>query len=188
MLICRTCGLSKELSEFYECKTAISKHHSSCKQCMISKAKVNALENQTRVQLTHKSTLSKRTSDYHKKHPEKVRIRKRKFRLAHPERCKESEHIRTLRWTISKSIKPLVLKRDNYKCVLCESKESLVLHHIVPVSKTDSSHVHSEYNLITLCSDCHKNIAHAGHFTRVDWVVAEKLLLKLFGMVPILLL
>lgn len=48
----------------------------------------------------------------------------------------------------------LVLIRDNYSCVICNSKENLECDHILPYS----THQHLRYKLDngrTLCHSCH---------------------------------
>ncbi len=53
-----------------------------------------------------------------------------------------------------------VLKRDNFKCVLCESIKNLEVHHIV--RWIDSVELRYELdNGILLCSDCHNKV-HSG--------------------------
>lgn len=47
------------------------------------------------------------------------------------------------------------LKRDNYSCKLCGTKERLECHHIVPYSISQS---HAIGNLATLCQDCHSKV------------------------------
>lgn len=49
-------------------------------------------------------------------------------------------------------IRPLILKRDNFKCVKCCGNEGLSVHHIVQRSKGGTNDID---NLITLCSICH---------------------------------
>ena len=53
--------------------------------------------------------------------------------------------------TVKKAKKQLVLKRDNFTCKKCGSKENLTVDHIIPwcISKDDSY-----YNLETLCYTC----------------------------------
>ena len=59
-----------------------------------------------------------------------------------------------------KELAKLILKRDNYKCQLCDSshttKIKLVVHHKKQWSKYPKLRFKSS-NLITLCERCHKN-------------------------------
>lgn len=48
-----------------------------------------------------------------------------------------------------------VLKRDNYTCQLCGSKEKLEVHHIKPYAKYPALRT-TVSNGITYCYDCHK--------------------------------
>ncbi|UAT29480.1 HNH endonuclease [Bacillus badius] len=53
---------------------------------------------------------------------------------------------------IGDALRPKILKRDNYKCVICESQENLEVHHKHAIYLGGKS---TEENLITLCSRCH---------------------------------
>jgi len=48
-----------------------------------------------------------------------------------------------------------VLKRDKYTCQLCGKPDSHQVDHIIPVWYTGKEQV-EDYELQTLCSDCHK--------------------------------
>ena len=76
--------------------------------------------------------------------------------------------------TVSVSLKPAILKRDNYKCQLCENKHNLIIHHIIPKAK-DLTLVMEQSNLITLCKSCHKDKAHNGNFRLLNETIAEQL-------------
>ncbi|GAB6075182.1 RNA-guided endonuclease IscB [Desulfurobacterium crinifex] len=54
-----------------------------------------------------------------------------------------------------KNFREKVLKRDNYTCQICGSRENLEAHHIIPRSKGGTNLVE---NGITLCKDCHKAV------------------------------
>jgi len=56
-----------------------------------------------------------------------------------------------------KLFRKTVLQRDHYTCQMpyCESKRSLVVHHIKPYSQNISLRTDPE-NGITLCRKCHK--------------------------------
>ena len=47
-----------------------------------------------------------------------------------------------------------ILKRDNFKCRLCNNKNNLHIHHIIPISKNIDL-MYDEDNCITLCPKCH---------------------------------
>lgn len=55
-----------------------------------------------------------------------------------------------------------VLERDGYACVVCNSKNNLHVHHIVPFSRDHSKRFVVD-NGITLCKSCHNNEHKKGH-------------------------
>ena len=57
------------------------------------------------------------------------------------------------------------MKRDNYKCVKCNSENDLCVHHIIPwrICKDDDELRYDINNGITLCYPCHKKI-HNGNW------------------------
>lgn len=48
-----------------------------------------------------------------------------------------------------------VMKRDNYKCVICESKSNLNVHHLNSYADFPNER-YDDSNCVTLCEDCHK--------------------------------
>lgn len=55
------------------------------------------------------------------------------------------------------SIRRAVLKRDNYECQECGSKDDLHVHHKIPFRMfEDADEANHESNLITLCPPCHR--------------------------------
>ena len=54
-----------------------------------------------------------------------------------------------------------LLKRANYVCALCGSKNKINVHHILPRTMRGND---GENNLIVLCRNCHKE-AHNGSFS-----------------------
>jgi len=64
-----------------------------------------------------------------------------------------------------KNIRSIVLKRDNYKCVLCGKENSGQVHHIIPRSKGGTEELS---NLITLCGRCHMLLSPVP-----DWVISR---------------
>jgi len=55
----------------------------------------------------------------------------------------------------SEKTKTEILKRDKYKCRICNNEVNLHVHHIVPRQFGGS---HDKDNLITLCAKCHMHI------------------------------
>lgn len=49
-----------------------------------------------------------------------------------------------------RSMRPIIMERDQYSCVACGNTQKLVIHHVDHVPKHNESH-----NLITLCATCH---------------------------------
>jgi len=52
---------------------------------------------------------------------------------------------------------PIILKRDNYSCRLCSSKDDVQVHHITPKVLGGRN---TFDNMITLCYQCHHFIHH----------------------------
>jgi len=53
------------------------------------------------------------------------------------------------------SVRERVLERDGHRCYICGRTKNLHLHHIIPRSQGGP---HTEDNLITLCSGCHRSV------------------------------
>ena len=58
---------------------------------------------------------------------------------------------------VQPELRQMVLKRDKYKCIKCNSIEELHCHHILPVA-TDPLVSADMDNCITLCTECHKEV------------------------------
>lgn len=54
---------------------------------------------------------------------------------------------------ISKEVREIILKRDNYKCVFCAASSALEIDHVIPVSKGGTS---EQNNLQVLCRSCNR--------------------------------
>ena len=48
-----------------------------------------------------------------------------------------------------------IYSRDGYRCALCDSTQTIQIHHCIPRGQGGSNH---EHNLITLCSFCHSHV------------------------------
>ena len=67
---------------------------------------------------------------------------------------------------ISGRIKKRILKRDDFSCRTCGSKNNLTIHHIVPLAdffkknknEKDLGEVRNDENLLTLCESCHEKV------------------------------
>ena len=58
---------------------------------------------------------------------------------------------------VQPQLRQMVLKRDRYKCVKCETTEELHCHHIYPVTIEPIESADID-NCITLCVECHKKV------------------------------
>lgn len=56
------------------------------------------------------------------------------------------------RQPIPAEVKRAVRARDGYRCVICDHKDSLHLHHVKPVAEGGPN---ATGNLVTLCANCH---------------------------------
>lgn len=73
------------------------------------------------------------------------------------ERKKEySKELENPMWRAKREI---ILKRDDYTCTLCGSKENLCVHHLKYI-KGNKAWQYPNKCLITLCKDCHKKVHH----------------------------
>jgi 5-methylcytosine-specific restriction endonuclease McrA len=61
------------------------------------------------------------------------------------------------RTDLNKTLRHRVLKRDGYKCFICESSRKLEVHHFIPVIEGGSN---NPENLMTLCLVCHNQLFH----------------------------
>lgn len=60
-----------------------------------------------------------------------------------------------------------ILKRDNYTCVECGSKENLNVHHLTYRHRYEER----SYELVTLCKKCHEEV----HFRKKKNIIAEEI-------------
>jgi len=51
-----------------------------------------------------------------------------------------------------------ILRRDNYTCRICSSTTNLHVHHLT----YDRKYNESDYDLITICKDCHEIVHELG--------------------------
>ena len=66
-----------------------------------------------------------------------------------------------------------VLKRDNFKCVICGQHSSLHIHHIMPFALGGKNTLE---NLVTLCANCHKAVHTGDIFLIVEGSVLRALM------------
>lgn len=69
----------------------------------------------------------------------------------------------------------------NPKCIACDSREKLEVHHIVPFNVNHSLELEPS-NLMTLCRNCHLVLGHLKDFdlnnTQVRWLIDRFVLLR----------
>jgi len=63
-----------------------------------------------------------------------------------------------------RSMRPIILERDQYACVACGNTEKLVIHHVNHVPIQNEAH-----NLITLCATCHA-VHHKSKVSPFPWL------------------
>jgi Putative transposase DNA-binding domain/HNH endonuclease len=62
-----------------------------------------------------------------------------------------------------RDLKKEIMKRDGYSCVFCKAVGvKFNVHHIYPWHKAPSFRFNRD-NLVTLCRNCHINVAHRGN-------------------------
>ena len=105
----------------------------------------------------HSEEIKTRSRRWIKANPEKAKAHQKAWCESHPERLK----MKQIRFYCSIFIKPLILKRDNYRCRLCGNTQAQELHHIFPV-KVSPERVLDPKNLVILCKQCHLYVAHPG--------------------------
>ena len=57
-----------------------------------------------------------------------------------------------IRW---KKKRKKILKRDNFKCTVCESTKELEVHHTFYYSDRPNPWEYPDKSLLTLCDECH---------------------------------
>jgi len=60
------------------------------------------------------------------------------------------------------------LKRDNYICQLCGSKDKILVHHEDETGRSSKTHNNNLDNLITLCRNCHTKIHKPDSYRKVS--------------------
>lgn len=69
-----------------------------------------------------------------------------------------------------------IMKRDGYKCKICNSPKTIEVHHLIPIRKfvdpitniTDYETANQDNNLITVCRGCHIKIEPRGGTSKID--------------------
>lgn len=82
-----------------------------------------------------------------------------------------------------KNKRKVILKRDGYKCVYCKrygkSTPADMVHHIYPY-ESNKSLAYKNYNLISLCNNCHNKMHNReNHLLTREGESLKKLIWKL---------
>lgn len=132
---CKICGATYPYIILYFRKKYVKKEHKGiCKDCL---DKIN-----------HKPVYdeAKNKKDEDNKTQEEPWVKKK---------SKSAKQVRKYAYEKEfKKVRPTVLTRDEYKCVLCGSADRVNVHHINERSKGGGNDLD---NLITLCHNCHKD-------------------------------
>ncbi len=184
--ICLTCKEEKLLSEFHKSRGRSSGLSEHCKKCMCERSRRYREINGDKARQCVRNSFKKNPClnyKWKKENPDKLRISKHKDYENHKERCSNSNkkwvennpegrkkilsrYYQTHPDQLTDRIKfrsyfaPEIFRRDNYKCVLCESSRGLNAHHINSWAKAPDRRFDIS-NCVTLCKDCH-GIAHNG--------------------------
>lgn len=70
-----------------------------------------------------------------------------------------------LRLKFNREVTYLIKERDNFKCVICLSTETLCVHHIKNWAHSPELRFEPT-NLVTLCKKCHFEKAHSSNFSK----------------------
>lgn len=73
------------------------------------------------------------------------------------------EENKLLRDKFAKEVRPNILARDNYTCLLCNIKGKVMNVHHIESWADNPNRRFDETNLITLCNPCHINVVHEGN-------------------------
>lgn len=69
-------------------------------------------------------------------------------------------------------VKPNVLKRDNYECQICKSKNRLHVHHLIQRKDFLNCTIN---DLLTLCASCHRIVHGNGEEKRKNNEMVNRL-------------
>jgi 5-methylcytosine-specific restriction endonuclease McrA len=171
---CSKCGIEKHLTEFYHRENG--KLRSACKKCT-DKSNHQFFENNPEKLQNYRNSpknIAQRKL-WRIQNPEKHKESRIKAQVTYYTKNPEKACENSMGFLVSKTLAPSIIKRDSYKCQLCEVKGEVV-HHIIPKSKAPDR-VADPLNLITLCKKCHKIKAHMGCFRCLDIKIMEHLIL-----------
>ena len=109
-------------------------------------------------------TNKEKKKEYDKKYYQENKVRKN----AQSKKWAEKNYEKALSiWNKSKNkrrfsgLREKVLKRDNYKCVVCKNKKSksIVVHHLDETENRKRMNANNTMeNLVVLCRSCHRSV------------------------------
>lgn len=181
--LCNTCKIEKPVSDFNLCKSTKDGLQGHCRVCSKLKCKQYHLT-------ANKQAIKTRSTAWKKANKNRVIEHRKKWdscgrktwKQNNPEYMKEyfiknPQKAKKLgaAWEASIKLKSSILNRDNYSCQLCDSKNNLIMHHILPKNNSPEL-IAEEKNLIILCKSCHLYKAHAGCNRNVDVIIQKQLL------------
>ncbi len=101
----------------------------------------------------HRQSIAAKARHKAKKAEKKKAIKAKRLPYETTEELKKLSYKGFLKSKYWNKVRGLILKRDCYKCVICQSKIRLEVHHDTYIHHFDElKHL---YDLITLCNKCH---------------------------------
>ena len=181
---CPKCKKEKDIHKFAGNKASKDGLYYRCKSCVNKYNKQhNTLES------TKESKAQYRENNYEElSNKEKLRYQENRVKILERQKRKHKRKKKklkqapnyeqlSLRAYVTFVLKPKVLKRDNYTCVLCNVMfmwRELQVHHIIPVN-IDPTKITDLDNLTTLCFNCHLDKAHNGHYKDLNLEIMQQL-------------
>ena len=186
---CPTCCDEKEVTEFFADKRRLDGLQAQCKVCQRRAARRRYAKDpqkreiaQTRAKLWYENN-KERSAEAKKKHytnnkdvciqrsRDWYKTNKAKAILRHKLYVQNNKEKYRLKEYFSLVIAPKIRKRDNNTCYNCKCFTNLQVHHIIPI-KYDKSKMYDEINMITLCKQCHFDVAHSGDYKQYNLIFA----------------
>ena len=176
--ICSKCGIEKDTSEFVKSSRKKDGLCPSCRECKKAyniQHKKEISEYNANYKIEHKEEVAKRDKEYQKNTKSARNAYKQSWTKNKIKTNIEYQKKHLTARNVSYALKPEILRRDNFKCALCESTNNLAMHHIIPVA-VNITLIATFSNLITLCKTCHLQKAHKGNTATYDEALAQTLL------------
>ena len=146
MKICRRCGESKNIDDYYRHSQMADGHLNICKECIKKSAGENRIKNIDKIRAYDK----KRSSLPHRKDLRVMITKKRRIEVKNYERVHNA---------VTRAIERGQIKRSN-TCQVCGKQEKTEGHH---------DDYNNSLHVIWLCPECHRQY-HMGKTERADKV------------------